>query len=67
MALLVVTWGVIQYPYLIVPSENIFDVAADHAMIRSSLIGLLAGAVILVPSLLLLYLNFVGENAEESY
>ena len=67
MILLVVTWGVIQYPYLIVPSERIFDAAADHAMIKASLIGLLAGAVILVPSLLLLYLNFVGEKAEESY
>ena len=66
MALLVATWGVIQYPYFIVPSESLFDVASSHAMIKSALVGLLAGAVILVPSLLLLYLNFVGESAEEA-
>jgi hypothetical protein len=35
-------------------------------MIKSALVGLLVGAVILVPSLLLLYLNFVGESAEEA-
>ena len=65
MALLVATWGVIQYPYFIVPSEKIFDVASNQAMIRSALVGLLCGAVILVPSLLLLYLSFVAESAEE--
>jgi cytochrome d ubiquinol oxidase subunit II len=66
MALLVATWGVIQYPYFIVPSERIFDVASNDAMIKSALVGFLAGAVILVPSLLLLYLNFVGASAEEA-
>ena len=66
MALLVATWGVIQYPYFIVASEKIFDVASNQAMIRASLIGLLCGAVILIPSLLLLYLSFVAESAEEA-
>ena len=66
MALLVATWGVIQFPYFIVPSEQIYDVASSQAMIRSSLIGLLFGALILVPSLLLLYLSFVAESAEEA-
>jgi cytochrome d ubiquinol oxidase subunit II len=66
MALLVATWGVIQYPYFIVASENIFDVAANQAMVRASLIGLLFGALILVPSALLLYLSFVAESAEEA-
>lgn len=66
MALLVAAWGVIQYPYFIVPSQKIFDVASNHAMIQSALIGLLCGAVILVPSLLLLYLSFVAESAEEA-
>jgi len=66
MALLVAAWGVIQYPYFIVASEQIFDVASNQAMIRASLIGLLCGAVILIPSLLLLYLSFVAESAEEA-
>ena len=66
MALLVAAWGVIQYPYFIVPSEKIFDVASNDAMIRSALVGLLCGAVILIPSLLLLYLSFVAESAEEA-
>jgi cytochrome d ubiquinol oxidase subunit II len=66
MALLVAAWGVIQYPYFIVPSEKIFDVASSQAMIRSALVGLLCGAVILIPSLLLLYLSFVAESAEEA-
>jgi len=66
MALLVAAWGVIQYPYFIVPSEKIFDVASNQAMIRDALVGLLCGAVILVPSLLLLYLSFVAESAEEA-
>ena len=66
MALLVAAWGVIQYPYFIVPSEKIFDVASNQAMIRDALVGLLCGAVILIPSLLLLYLSFVAESAEEA-
>ena len=66
MALLVAAWGVIQYPYFILPSQKIFDAAASDTMIRSSLVGLLCGAVILIPSLLLLYLSFVAESAEEA-
>ncbi|HUS83332.1 MAG TPA: cytochrome d ubiquinol oxidase subunit II [Dehalococcoidia bacterium] len=66
MALLVAAWGVIQYPYFILPGEKIFDVASSDTMIRSALVGLLCGAVILIPSLLLLYLSFVAESAEEA-
>jgi cytochrome d ubiquinol oxidase subunit II len=66
VALLVAAWGVIQYPYFIVPSQSMFDVASSQTMIRSALVGLLCGAVILIPSLLLLYLSFVSENAEEA-
>jgi cytochrome d ubiquinol oxidase subunit II len=66
MALLVGAWGVIQYPYFILPGEKIFDVAANQAMIRDTLVGLLCGAVLLIPSLLLLYLSFVAESAEEA-
>lgn len=65
MALLVATWGVIQYPYFIVPGDDIFQAATNDAMLRASLISLVVGAVIIVPALLLLYLSFVGEPAEE--
>jgi cytochrome d ubiquinol oxidase subunit II len=66
MAWLVGAWGVIQYPYFILPGEKIFDAAANQAMIRDILVGLLCGAVLLIPSLLLLYLSFVAESAEEA-
>jgi len=66
MGLLVAAWGVIQFPYFIVASERIYDVASNQAMVRASLIGLCFGALILVPSALLLYLSFVSESAEEA-
>jgi cytochrome bd ubiquinol oxidase subunit II len=66
VALMVATWGVMQYPYFIVPGLRIFDAASNHAMIKSALVGLVCGAVILIPSLLLLYLSFVAESAEEA-
>ncbi|MDI6858432.1 MAG: cytochrome d ubiquinol oxidase subunit II [Dehalococcoidia bacterium] len=65
MALLVATWGVIQYPYFIVPGEDIFQAATNDAMLRASLISLVVGVVIIAPALLLLYLSFVAEPAEE--
>jgi cytochrome d ubiquinol oxidase subunit II len=61
---LVGAWGVIMYPYLILPAESIFDAGSNHAMLRDSLIGLLVGAVLLVPSALMLYGMFINAGAE---
>jgi len=66
MAMLAGAWGVIQFPYFIVPSQQLYDAAASSTMLKSSLVGLAAGAVILIPSLLLLYLSFVSESTEET-
>ena len=58
VALVIAGWGAAQYPYLILPSERIADVAAGHATLTSFLVALPIGALILVPSLLLLYSTF---------
>jgi cytochrome d ubiquinol oxidase subunit II len=62
VALLIAGWGVIQHPYLILPAERISDVAASDAMLKAFLIALPAGALIVVPSLLLLYIVFSGQT-----
>jgi cytochrome d ubiquinol oxidase subunit II len=51
-------WAAVQYPYLILPDERISDVAAGDATLGPFLIALAAGALILVPSLVLLYVTF---------
>ncbi len=58
VALVIAGWGAVQYPFLILPSERISDVAAGDATLRAFLISLPIGALILIPSLALLYLTF---------
>ncbi|MDP2949385.1 MAG: cytochrome d ubiquinol oxidase subunit II [Chloroflexota bacterium] len=58
VALVIAGWGAVQYPYLILPNERISDVAAGHATLGAFLIALPIGAVILIPSLVLLYATF---------
>lgn len=61
-------WAAVQYPYLILPDERISELAAADGMLGPFLIALAAGAVILVPSLALLYVVFsekTGVGAEE--
>jgi len=57
-ALVIAAWGVVQYPYFILPNERISDVAAGDSTIVPFLIALPIGALILVPSLVLLYVTF---------
>lgn len=67
VALVIAGWGAVQHPYLILPSERISDVAAGSATLTAFLISLPVGALILVPSLALLYLTFgekTGPGAE---
>ena len=58
VALVIAGWGAVQYPYFILPDERIADVAAGDATLTAFLIALAIGALILVPSLALLYLTF---------
>lgn len=62
VALLIAGWGVVLHPYLILPAERISDTAASDAMLKAFLIALPVGAVIVVPSLALLYLVFSGKT-----
>lgn len=58
VALVIGGWGAVQYPYLIPPDQRISDLAAADATLGPFLIALVAGSVILVPSLALLYFVF---------
>lgn len=58
VALVIAAWGAVQYPYFILPDLRISDVAAGDATIRAFLIPLPIGALVLVPSLVLLYRTF---------
>jgi cytochrome d ubiquinol oxidase subunit II len=54
----VVGWGVAQWPYLIAPDLTAQEAAAPASALRPIAVGLLAGGVLLVPSLLLLFRVF---------
>ena len=58
VALVIAAWGVVQYPYFILPDERISDLAAGDSTIVPFLIALIAGALVLIPSLVLLYVTF---------
>lgn len=55
-------WSLAQYPYLIEPSLTIYDAAAPAATLRLMLLALVAGALILFPSLFYLYKIFKGRT-----
>ncbi len=58
VALVIAGWGAAPYPYFILPHERISDVVAADATLAPFLITLVAGSVILIPSLALLYFVF---------
>jgi cytochrome d ubiquinol oxidase subunit II len=58
VGLIIGGWGAVQYPHLIPPDERISDLAAADATLGPFLIALVVGAVILIPSLALLYIVF---------
>ena len=65
VAFVLAGWGVVQYPYLILPGERISDLAAMATTLRHFLVALPIGAVILVPSLVFLYVTFSGGTEPE--
>jgi cytochrome d ubiquinol oxidase subunit II len=58
VALLLLGWGLAQYPYLIYPDMTLHDAAAPAATLRFVLLALPVGLAILLPSLWLLFRVF---------
>ncbi|HEX4715584.1 MAG TPA: cytochrome d ubiquinol oxidase subunit II [Ktedonobacteraceae bacterium] len=57
-ALMLISWGVSQYPYLIPPKLTIEQAANSPAMITTMLVALLIGMAIVLPSLFYLFRVF---------
>jgi cytochrome bd ubiquinol oxidase subunit II len=60
-----VGWAATLYPYLLLPELKIADAAAGDATLRAFLIVLPAGALILLPSLFLLFRLFATARPQE--
>jgi cytochrome d ubiquinol oxidase subunit II len=58
VALIVAGWGVAQYPYLVRPQLTIANSAAPSNIVSDLVVAVAVGAVILIPSLILLLLVF---------
>jgi cytochrome bd ubiquinol oxidase subunit II len=58
VALIIAGWGIAQYPYLIRPGFTIASSAAPSNVARDLDIALACGAIVLIPSLLLLFTIF---------
>ena len=58
VALIVFGWGVAQYPYLVRPEVTIYKSAAPTNIVSDLLIAVAMGALVLIPSLILLLLVF---------
>ena len=65
VASVVAAWGIAQWPYLIVPDVKAADVAAPVGSLRAITVGYAIGALLLIPSLLLLFRVFKGPKNEE--
>ena len=65
VASVVAGWGVAQWPYLIVPDVKAADVAAPIGSLRAITVGYGVGALLLVPSLYLLFRVFKGAGNDE--
>ena len=58
VALIVAGWGVAQYPYLVRPQLTIANSAAPSNIVSDLVVAVALGAVILIPSLILLLVVF---------
>lgn len=58
VALILWGWGLSQYPYLLPPDLTIGDAAAPRVTLELALIALIAGAIVLFPSLYYLFKIF---------
>jgi cytochrome d ubiquinol oxidase subunit II len=62
VGLIVLGWGIAQYPYLVVPDVTLQGAATESRTLRLVVITLAAGAVVLVPSLIYLFRVFKAGN-----
>jgi len=62
VAVVLTGWSLAQYPYLVVPDLTYEAAAASRAMLKATLIVYGGGALVLIPSLFLLFALFKGEN-----
>ena len=60
--LIIVGWALAQYPYLVVPDLTVANAAASRAMLVVALWTYVAGAIVLIPALWLLFALFKGKN-----
>ena len=60
VTLIVFGWGLAQYPYLVTPNLTFANVAAPDAVLRSTLIVLGVGGVLLMPAFWYFYAVFKG-------
>ena len=58
VALIVIGWGLAQYPYLVRPDLTIYGSAAPTNIVSDVVIAVAVGALVLIPSLILLLLVF---------
>jgi cytochrome d ubiquinol oxidase subunit II len=58
VALIIFGWGVAQYPYLVRPELTIYSSAAPTNIVSDLVIAVAVGALLLIPSLILLLLVF---------
>lgn len=63
---IVVSWAFAQNPHLVAPGLDISDAAAASITVKSFLIALPIGSLILIPSLALLYATFSREVFQEN-
>ncbi len=60
-------WGMAQFPYLIVPDLTFANTAAPDNVLQILLIALVAGMVVLAPSLWYLFRVFKGQQEQEAF
>lgn len=63
IVLVLLGWGLAQYPYLVYPSITLADAAAPMPTMRFVILSLPFGAALLVPSLWLLFTVFAQKTA----
>jgi cytochrome d ubiquinol oxidase subunit II len=63
VSLIVWGWGLAQYPYLVPPNLKITDAASPRVTLELALIAVVAGAVVLFPSLYYLLRVFKAKSS----
>lgn len=64
--LIMLGWGLAQYPYLVVPDLTLWNTAAPESVLRPLLIALVAGTIVIIPSFWYLYAVFKGRMESKS-